>query len=74
MIDPQLYKFPKMYKTSLKCIQINHNCINHHQMYKSWLHLYKQGTGKCAYEVDQNWLRLVLSHPQMYKNQPQMYK
>ena len=28
------YKFPQMYKTtSLKCIKINHDCINHPQRY-----------------------------------------
>ena len=34
LLDPQMYKFPQVYKTSLKCIKINHNCINHPQMYK----------------------------------------
>ena len=35
VLDPQMYKFPQVYKTSLKCIKINHNCINHPQMYKN---------------------------------------
>ena len=39
MLDPQKYKFPQMYKTSLKCKKINHNYINYRQMYKNWPHL-----------------------------------
>ena len=78
--DPQMYKFSQMYKflqmnqTYLKCIKINHNCINNPQLYKNWPHLYKQGADKCINEIDDNWLNLALSQPQMYKNQPQMYK
>ena len=74
LLDPQMYKFPQTYKTFLKCVKINRNCINHPQMYKNWPHLYKQGTNKCINYIDHNWLKLALSQPQMYKNQPQMYK
>ena len=74
MLDAQMYKFPQMYKTSLKRIKINHNCKNHPQMYKNWPHLYKLGTDKCISDIDYNWLKLTLSQPQMYENQSQMYK
>ena len=74
LLDPQMYKFPQVYKSSLKCIKINHNCIKHPQMYKNWPHLYKQGIDKCINYIDHHWLKLALSQPQMYKNQPQMYK
>ena len=52
LLDPEMYKFPQMFKTSLKCIKINHNCINRPQMYKNWPHLYKQGTDKCTNNID----------------------
>ena len=74
LLDPQMYNIKQMYKTSLKYVEINHNCVNHPQMYKNWPHLYKQGTDKCINEIDLNWLKLALNQPQMYKNQPQMYK
>ena len=35
LLDPQMYKILQTYKTFLKCIKINHNCINHPQMYKN---------------------------------------
>ena len=53
-----MYKFPQAYKTSLKCIKINRNCINHPQVYNNWPHLYKQGTNQCINEIDRNWLKL----------------
>ena len=34
LLDPQLYKIPQLYKTSLKCIKINHICINNPQAFK----------------------------------------
>ena len=63
-----------MYKTSLKCVKINHICINRSQICKHWPQLFKQGTDKCINEIEHNGLKLTLSQPQMYKNQPQMHK
>ena len=67
VLDPQMYKFPQMYKTSLKCLKITLKCIKID-------HMYKQCTDKCITDIDHNWLTLALSQPQMYKNQPQIYK
>ena len=75
LLEPQMYKFQQTYKTFLKCIKINRNCINHPQMYKNWPHMHKQGTDKCINKIDHNWLKLALSQPQIYKKKrPQMYK
>ena len=47
----QMYKISQMYKTSLKSINSNHNCLNHPQMYTKWPLLYKKGIEKCINEL-----------------------
>ena len=75
MSDTQIYKISQMYtiKYPSKCIKIDHNCINHLQMYKNWPHLYNTGFLKMyTIKLTTTNGNLHLADPKCIQNQSQV--